>query len=92
MFKTNKSYPSIQHPIGYPVIVMSTFHRNGDLRPLKFAFEDEYQVRYRYTVDKVISIKENGTIISFYCSYMDGQYQKRINLIYDIVLHKWVMA
>ena len=81
--------PSINHPSGHPVEVISTYKGSGELKPLYFRIEDDREERVTFMLSKVHCRKSENYIMTFDCSYDAYGLRNSIVLIFDVTQCKW---
>lgn len=88
-YPTQRKYNNL--PSGYPVCTVVCYKPNGDLVPICFGVEINSE-RFRYTVTSVKSIKDNGNIITYECTYHTYGQLLTILLRFDIINHRWMVG
>jgi hypothetical protein len=81
--------PSIKHPSGHPVEVITTHKGSGDLKPMYFRIEDDRQERFTFMLSNAIRRRDENYIMTFECAYDAYGLRNSIVLIFDVTRRLW---
>lgn len=88
-------YPGVKqschHPFGHPIEANVSFKANGDFIPLSFRIEMN-SIREIYKIRAINSIKDQGNVKSFECTYEAYGRVLAAILKFDIENHLWVIG
>jgi hypothetical protein len=84
--------PHINHPSGHPVDVQSTFNAEGKMRVDFFRISDDREERFTYQVSKSFLRKDKDRIMAFDCEYVAYGKVNWIVLVYDVMMHRWMVG
>lgn len=88
-------YPGVKqfhnYPSGHPVEANVSFKSNGDFIPLYFRIEINY-MRETYKIKAIKSIKDQGNIKAYECTYESYGQVLTVILKFDIQNRIWVVG
>jgi hypothetical protein len=84
--------PSISHPQGHPVEVISTHKLSGELKPLYFRLEDDRQERFTFMLSLSHLRKEFNYVMTFDCEYEAYGRRNSIELLFDVTQCRWTVG
>ena len=84
--------PQIRHPQGYPVDVIVSFKKTGELKPLYFRFEDDRQERFTFLLSKAHERNVFNFIMTFDCCYEAFGRQNFLVLLFDLTAKTWCIG
>jgi hypothetical protein len=84
--------PSIKHPAGHPVEVITTHKASRELKPLYFRIEDDRQERFTFMLSKAFLRKEENYIMTFECAYDAYGIRNSIALLFDVTRCQWTVG
>ncbi|MDF2907558.1 MAG: hypothetical protein K0R34_2879 [Herbinix sp.] len=83
--------PSIKHPSGHPVEVITTTNPEGKMRVDYFRIEDDRSERFTYKMHSSFIRKEENYIMTFDCAYDAHGLRNSIVLIFDVTKCHWMV-
>ena len=84
--------PSIRHPQGHAVEVITSHKSSGDLKPLYFRIEDDRQERFTYMLSNAFMRREFNYIMTYECEYDAYGRINCIVLLFDVIQKLWTVG
>lgn len=84
--------PSIKHPSGHPVEVITSHKPTGELKPLYFRIEDDRQERFTFMLSTTHLRKDSNYVMTFDCAYDAYRLRNSIVLIFDVTQCRWTVG
>lgn len=84
--------PSIRHPEGHPVEVITSHKGSGEIKPLYFRIEDDRQERFTFMLLNSRCRKEFNYVMTFDCSYDAFGLRNSIVLVFDVTHCRWTVG
>jgi hypothetical protein len=84
--------PNIEHPQGHIVDVKVSFKKTGELKPLYFRIEDDYEERFTFSLLCSHLRKEHNYIMFFDCEYQAYNCRNYVTLIFDVTKNVWTVG
>ena len=82
--------------LNYPIQMVCAFSTQGDLKPLRFKYEDPEHQIITVDVDNIIARKQmsigHGGSLIFTCESEIDDAKRMYELRYEIGSHKWVFS
>ncbi len=92
IFLNPERSPMIRHPQGRKVDVIASHKKTGELIPLYFRVEDDYEERFTFELSAISSVKEKPGVKIFQCIYLAHNRKNVITLNFDITNHLWCIG
>lgn len=84
--------PILHHPQGHKIDVITSHKQTGELIPLYFRVEDDYNERFIFKLSSIQAIKEKTGSITYQCAYLAYGRMKIILLSLDVTRCVWVIV
>lgn len=84
--------PSIKHPSGRSIDVITSHKSSGELKPLYFRLEDDREERFTFMLSKAHLRKNENYIMSFDCEYDAYGLRNSIVLVLDVTRCRWTVG
>jgi hypothetical protein len=84
--------PSIQHPTGHAVEVITSHKPTGEIKILYFRIEDDRQERFTFQVSNSHLRKSHDYIETYDCTYEAYGKRNSIVLVFDVIRMLWMVG